>query len=117
MPASTSARSGVAFSLERAMASPHRLAEGSRAYIGRIGPGKRRANAERGYRSILFDDGLGRDGRHVIDPGRCLQLPEKPGVGLDVDGAPVQLECQSRLASAVSGDGVGLGLRWRRIGR
>src|SRR3954454_7041281 len=101
MPARTSARSGVAFSLERAMASPHRLAEGSRAYVGRIGPGKRRANAERGNRPILFDDGLGRDGSHVIDPGRRLQLPEKPGVGLDVDGAAVELEYERGLGCAV----------------
>src|SRR3954463_8309964 len=115
MPASTSARSGVAFSLERAMASPHRLAEGSRADVGRIGSGKRRAYAERGNRPILFDDGLGRDGSHVVDPGRRLQLPEKTGVRLDVDSAAVELECEPRLCPAVSSSGVGLGFGWRCI--
>src|SRR5919107_6192322 len=113
--ASPSARSGAAFSLERAMASPHRLAEGSRANVGGVRPGKRCPNAERGYRPFLFDDGLRRHGGDVLDPGRCLQLAEESGIGLDIDGPAVQLKAQhwSSLGDGI-GDRIGPGLEHRR---
>ena len=48
---------------------------------------ERGPDGERRDRPLLLDHRLRRDRRHVDDPGRRLELPEEPGVRLDVHRA------------------------------
>src|SRR5678816_4243425 len=108
MAARPSMSSGVVFSLESAMAiSPHRLAEGRRAYVGRVCLGIGRPDAEGRDRAILLDNGLSRNRHHAIDPGRRLQLAQEPGIRLNVDRPAVELERERRALGHAVGGGVG----------
>src|SRR5688572_24363683 len=116
-PASRIIRTGVAFCELVMAALPHRLAEGNRPDVRRISLLERGPDGERGDRALLFDYRLGRDRSDVGDPGRGFELPEEPGVGLDVHRAAVDREGH-RHVDRHGGGGVGRGLGGgaRRLG-